>query len=75
MITFLGGAGARPARAGDARTGQMAEFDAARDLTQPVPPHERWSRAQLRYNYLRKKQTVKQQKQSSLYAAQERWVG
>ena len=45
MITFLGGAGARPTRAGDARTGQMAEFDAARDLTQPVPPHERWSRA------------------------------
>ena len=46
MITFLGGAGARPARAGGARTGQMAEFYAARDSTQPLPPHERWSGAQ-----------------------------
>ena len=43
-MTFLGGAGARPARAGDARTEQMAEFDAARNLTQPVPPRGRWSR-------------------------------
>ena len=45
VIACLGGAGARPDRAGDARTGQMAEFDAARDLAQPVPPRERWSRA------------------------------
>ena len=52
--------GPRPSRAGDARTGQMAEFDAARDLTPPVPPHERWSQAQLRCDYLHKKQ--KQQK-------------
>ena len=32
MIPFLGGAGARVARAGDARTGQMAEFDVAREM-------------------------------------------
>ena len=44
MVACLGGAGARPDRAGDARTGQMAESD-ARDLAQPVPPRERWSRA------------------------------
>jgi hypothetical protein len=40
----------------------MAEYDAARDLTQPVPPHERWSRAQLRYDYLQKNKAEKGQK-------------
>ena len=45
MVACLGGAGARPDRAGDARTGQMAEFEAARDLAQSVLPRERWSRA------------------------------
>ena len=45
IIRFLGGAEARSARACDARTRHMVEFDAACDLTQPVPPHKRWSRA------------------------------
>ena len=47
MMTFLGGVGARPARAGDARTGQMAEFDVevqwcATRLSAPLPYHSRY---------------------------------
>ena len=63
-VTFFGGTGARLARTGDARTGQMAEFDAACDLTQPVPPHERWSRAQPRCSCLRDNSKTKQEKQA-----------
>ena len=74
MITFLGGAGARPARAGDARTGQMAKFDAACDLTQPVPPHERWSRA-LALLQLSKGKAAEKRKVIDLHTAQGRWVG
>lgn len=45
MITLLGDAGVRPARACDDRTGQMAKFDAAGDLAQPIQPCKRWSQA------------------------------
>ena len=72
MITFLGGAGARSARAGDARTGQMAEF-AARDLTQPVPPHERRSRV-LTQLKLSKGKAERKTRKNILHTAQGRWV-
>ena len=41
----------------------MAEFGAARDLTQPVSPYERWSRALLCCYYMKEK-AAKQEKQA-----------